>query len=71
MATAVAGVVAGLAAALALTRFLQPLLFGIDAIDFPTFGLGAALVFSTAFIAAWIPARRAVRIDPARSLRAG
>ena len=61
----IVGVVIGTAAAAALTQLLQPLLFSIDPIDLPTFGAMAALLLTAAAIAAWAPARRATRIDPA------
>ncbi|MGH7503267.1 MAG: ABC transporter permease [Longimicrobiales bacterium] len=67
---AFAGVIAGTAAALALTRFLRVLLFEVsptDPISFATMGM---LLLATALLATWLPARRAARIDPAHALRA-
>ena len=64
-----AGVLIGLAGALALTRFMQSLLFGVPAADLATFG-GVALVAAVIAIAASvIPARRASAVDPMVSLR--
>ncbi|MBL8981787.1 MAG: FtsX-like permease family protein, partial [Gemmatimonadetes bacterium] len=63
------GLVLGLAAALALTRALRALLFEVTTTDPPTYlGLGLVLC-ATAFVAGWIPARRAARVDPAGALR--
>ncbi len=66
---AIIGVVIGAAVVAGLTRFLKPLLFAIEAVDAPTFGAMIALLLAAALVAAWVPARRATRIDPARSLR--
>jgi putative ABC transport system permease protein len=64
------GLVLGLAAAAAATRFMDALVFGVSPIDPPTF-LGAAGVLTIVALAAhWIPVRRALRIDPAQALRA-
>jgi predicted permease len=69
MSLALAGVAIGLAGAFALTRFLQSLLFGINATDPFTF-VGIALLLSAiALVASYIPARRAARVDPMISLR--
>jgi putative ABC transport system permease protein len=64
-----AGVVLGLAAALALTRFLETLLFGVDARDPTTFVVVPALLFVSALAGCVAPARRAMRVDPATALR--
>jgi ABC-type lipoprotein release transport system permease subunit len=55
--------------ALSLTRFLSPLLYGIDSKDPATFT--AALVFlpAAALAGAWLPALRAARIEPTTALR--
>ena len=67
---AVGGTVIGVAAALAATRFLASLLFGVTATDPLTFAAVTALVLAIAATATAFPAWRASRIDPARSLRA-
>jgi putative ABC transport system permease protein len=64
------GVLAGVIAALALTRFVSSLLYGVAPIDLFTFVSVTLLVIAVALIAAAFPAWRAARIDPARSLRA-
>ena len=65
----VAGVVIGIAVALALTRFLRSLLFSISATDPPTFAAVAALLTIVAMAACYLPARRAMRVDPIQALR--
>ena len=69
MRLAIAGMVAGIAIALGLTRLLGSLLFGVGAWD-PMVFAGVPLVLGTvALVAAWMPARRASRIDPVQALR--
>jgi putative ABC transport system permease protein len=60
----------GLIGALAATRLLNSLLFGVGASDPFTFVGIMLLVSVVAFIAAWLPARRAMRVDPIIALRA-
>src|SRR3977135_944658 len=62
--------VVGLAGAFAATRLLSSLLFGVGASDPVTFIGICLLVSAVAFVAAWLPARRATRVDPIIALRA-
>jgi putative ABC transport system permease protein len=63
------GVALGVAGALALTRFLTTLLFGITPTDKLTFVVVSAIFFIIAMFAALIPARRATKVDPLIALR--
>jgi len=64
-----AGIVIGIAAAAALTRALQSLLFEISPTDTMTFaGVGSLLILA-AVVSCWVPARRAAKIDPLEALR--
>jgi putative ABC transport system permease protein len=63
------GLLAGCAAALLLTRWLETLLFGVRTTDPLTFGLAVLLLLTTALLACWLPARRATKVDPMIALR--
>jgi putative ABC transport system permease protein len=65
-----AGVALGMALAFPLARYLDSLLFGVSGADPLTYAAAAVGVLCAALLAAWSPARRATRIDPALSLRA-
>jgi ABC-type antimicrobial peptide transport system permease subunit len=59
----------GLVGAFAATRLLASLLYGVGAWDPITFGAIAILISLVAFLAAWLPARRAMQVDPIVALR--
>jgi putative ABC transport system permease protein len=65
----VAGAALGLAGALYLTRYMTPLLYGVEARDPATFAIVPLLLIGVTLAASWIPAARATRIDPVKSLR--
>jgi putative ABC transport system permease protein len=64
------GIGAGIAGALALSRSLRSLVYGVSVVDPLTFGAMTAALLAVAVLACWIPARRATRIDPLVALRA-
>jgi ABC-type antimicrobial peptide transport system permease subunit len=70
LALSIPGVVLGVFGALAVTRVLERLLFGVKPNDPATLGAVAALLAAVALTAALIPARRAARVDPMIALRA-
>jgi ABC-type antimicrobial peptide transport system permease subunit len=63
------GCLVGLAASLALTRLMQALLFAVSPTDPTTFAASGLLLIGVAALACWLPACRAVRIDPVSALR--
>lgn len=67
---AVIGVGVGLAAAVGLTRLMSSLLFGVSAVDPLTYAAVSALLMAAAVLASYVPARRAMAIDPVEALRA-
>jgi putative ABC transport system permease protein len=70
MALVAAGVGIGLIAALALSRVLSGLLFGVGPMDAWSFGAAAMVMAAAALMACYVPASRAARVDPMVALRA-
>jgi putative ABC transport system permease protein len=64
-----AGIGIGLAGAAGVTQWLTTMLFGVKATDPPTYAAVVALVVIAALVASYIPARRAMRVDPMIALR--
>jgi putative ABC transport system permease protein len=69
LALALVGVVIGLSTSFVLTRFLRSLLYGVRPTDPLTFLVVALTLLGVAFLASWIPARRAMKVDPMVALR--
>jgi putative ABC transport system permease protein len=65
----VSGLAIGIAAAAALSHAAATLLFGVKALDVPTYSMGAGIVLLVVMAAALIPSLRASRVDPATALR--
>jgi putative ABC transport system permease protein len=69
MKLALAGVALGLFSALALTRALRSLLYGVKPADPLTLAAVSLLLVAIALVASWLPARRAAKVDPMEALR--
>jgi predicted permease len=65
----VLGSAAGAMGAFALGRTMSSLLYGVTAVDAAAFGAALALALATAFLACWLPARRAAALNPIEGLR--
>jgi putative ABC transport system permease protein len=63
------GMVGGLAAAWGLGRIVRNLLYGVQPSDLASMGIAVGVLAAAGTLAAWIPARRASRIDPIQALR--
>jgi putative ABC transport system permease protein len=70
LALAGVGIMIGLGAAAGLTRLMKSLLFEVDPVDLPTYAAVAVVLLGAAALAGYVPARRAVRVDPIETLRA-
>ena len=69
LAVVVTGVIVGLAGAVGAGRFLSSLLFGVPPYDALSLAIALVALLATGFLANWLPARRASRVDPMVSLR--
>ena len=69
MSLATVGVTAGIAGALVLTRVMAAVLYDVRTTDPATFATVVAVLLAAALVASWLPARRALRIDPVQALR--
>jgi putative ABC transport system permease protein len=69
MAMVLVGIALGCAGALAITRLMSKLLFGVAPADPATFIIGASILTAVALLACCLPARRAMRVDPMAALR--
>ncbi len=67
---AAGGLAVGVPTALALTRLIRGQLYGVSPTDPATFAVGTFLLVAVPAVAAWLPARRATRVDPIEALRA-
>jgi predicted permease len=67
---ALLGIVAGVVAAALLTRYIQALLFNVGRLDITAFVAMSAVMLAVAFLASYLPARRASRVNPTIALRA-
>ena len=63
------GIVIGVGTSLAVTKFLEGFLFGIQPTDSATFVVVSIFILVVALLACWVPARRAMRVDPMVALR--
>jgi ABC-type antimicrobial peptide transport system permease subunit len=69
MSLAISGTVVGLGGALVVARALAGLLYGVRPADPLTFGAVTVVLITVALIACYVPARRAIRVDPVIALR--
>ena len=69
MKLALLGMVIGLAGSWAVTRFIEKLLVGVEATDLLTFSVVSVCLLVAAFVACYLPARRATKVDPLVALR--
>jgi putative ABC transport system permease protein len=70
MKLALLGVAIGVGGALALSRYIAAMLFEIDRFDVPSYAATAAVLLAVSALACYVPARRAMRVDPLVAMRA-
>jgi ABC-type antimicrobial peptide transport system permease subunit len=63
------GLVVGAVLSTPLSRMLEGLLFGVQPLDAPTITIAAVMLVAVALVAAWVPARRAMAVEPMVALR--
>jgi predicted permease len=66
----IAGVLIGLAGAVALSRLVTSMLYGVSSTSIPVYAVATLAIVSVTFVATLVPARRATRVDPTTALRA-
>jgi len=66
----VAGLIIGFIGAVAMSRVIRSLLFGVNANDPAIYGIVTVVLIAAAIVACWLPARRASRVNPMVTLRA-
>jgi putative ABC transport system permease protein len=66
----VAGVLLGSSAAAGFSQLMRSMLFGVEPLDARTFTVMSVVLLASALLAAYVPARRALRVDPVIALRA-
>ena len=66
---ALVGVVAGGLAAAGLSRFVETQLYSVQPLDVVSFAMTAGIMIATALVASFVPALRALRVDPISALR--
>jgi ABC-type antimicrobial peptide transport system permease subunit len=69
MRVALIGVLVGIAGALAMSRLLRTMLFGVTVVDPASYAATTLMLLAVAALACYIPARRAMRLDPLSALR--
>ena len=69
MVMALVGLLAGLPAAVGLTRFMASILYDVEPTDTTTFAITALALCATALLACWLPSRKAALVDPNVALR--
>jgi putative ABC transport system permease protein len=69
MRLALLGIAVGIPTALALTRVMSSMIFGIETWDPAVFGIVAVLLCAVTFFATFVPSLRATRVDPVEALR--